>query len=115
MTLTKIYNPFDIIVVPFPFVDKANNKKRPALVLSQTEFQKETQHLCCLMITSAKHSYWFGDHSINELESTGLETASIIRQKVFTIDSRSVIKKIGQLSKKDTQQVKNILKQNLAL
>ena len=34
-----IYEPFDVIVVPFPFTDSLKTKRRPALVLSQkTDF-----------------------------------------------------------------------------
>ncbi len=53
------------------------------------------------MVITAKHSNWYDDHSIIDLASAGLNTPSIIRQKLFTIDSRLVIKKIGTLNKED--------------
>lgn len=34
--LTKIYNRFDVVVVPFPFTDSSITKRRPALIISET-------------------------------------------------------------------------------
>ncbi len=99
------YEPFSIIVVPFPFTDKDYTKKRPALVMSSLEHQEQTNHISLLMITSAKNSAWTSDYVINILEGTGINAQSIIRQKLFTIDSRLVIKSIGKLSPIDKVEV----------
>ena len=32
---TKIYNQFDVVVVPFPFTDSSTTKRRPALIISE--------------------------------------------------------------------------------
>ena len=47
-----IYNQFDIVLVPFPFTDKNSSKKRPALILSNKDYQIKTNHLILTMITS---------------------------------------------------------------
>lgn len=99
------YKPFSIVVVPFPFTDKERTKRRPALVLSSIEHQKQVSHVTLLMITSAENSAWFDDHLITVLENTGLSVPSIIRQKIFTIDSRLIIKCIGELHSKDKRAV----------
>ena len=50
------YEPFDIVVVPFPFTDAAQSKHRPALVLSQnTTFGAIIGHSVLAMITSQKN------------------------------------------------------------
>lgn len=105
MKPTKIYKPFSILVVPFPFTDSSQKKKRPALVVSSKIYQKETDHISLLMITSSLHSQWYGDHLITELEPTGLTSKSIVRQKIFTIDMRLIVKEIGILSEKDKHDV----------
>ncbi len=109
-----IYNPFSIVVVPFPFTDKLQTKRRPALVLSQTIHQKETHHVTLLMITSAKNSDWESDYQIVDLTPTGLTAPSIVRQKIFTIDTRLVIECLGHLSEEDTKEIKNRLNLHLA-
>ncbi len=110
-----IYKPYSIIVVPFPFTDSVETKRRPALVISSEQYQLETEHISLLMITTAKHSHWYNDHQIIDLNSSGLSAPSIIRQKLFTIDSRLVKKQIGILEKEDKKQVILILQQHLCL
>lgn len=100
--IMKIYKKFDIIVVPFPFTDKASTKRRPALILSnENSFNKIAKHCIMVMITSAKHSCWPLDVNISEYEKSGLPNPSIIRMKFFTLDNRLIIKKLGRLSEKD--------------
>ncbi|CAN5435083.1 hypothetical protein BH10PSE19_BH10PSE19_16350 [soil metagenome] len=110
----QTYDPFAIVVVPFPFTDSTKNKNRPALVISSVKFQAHTQHACLLMITSAKHSNWYGDQEIVDLSASGLTVASVVRQKLFTIDMRLIKKQIGKLSALDQQHVVNMTQQHLS-
>lgn len=109
-----IYEPFSIVIVPFPFADKEHAKRRPALVLSSALHQKDTSHVTLLMVTSAKHSNWKSDYLIQDLETTGLTTSSIVRQKLFTIDARLLVDHLGRLSTQDEQHVINRLVKHLS-
>lgn len=96
------YNLFDIVVVPYPFTDKACTKKRPALICSDAKnFNDRVEHSVMAMITSAKNASWPLDVLIADLEKSGLPSPSVIRMKLFTLDHRHVIKKIGTLGAKD--------------
>ena len=108
-----IYEPYAIVVVPFPFTDRATTKRRPAIVLSQEKHQEQTDHITLLMVTSAKHSAWASDHLIEDLDPTGLTSASIVRQKLFTIDQNLIVKKIGNLSSHDQHILRRLLKKHL--
>lgn len=111
MRTIVIYNQFDIVVVPFPFVDSDIQKRRPALILSSHEhFNKETQHSIMVMITSARNLEWPGDVEITDLSSAGLPKASVIRMKLFTIDHRLIIESLGILSPKDQKVLKKMTK-----
>ena len=89
---------FDIVVVPFPFTDRAATKRRPALVLSNARFNQQAQHAVMAMITSTDQFAWAGDCPIHDLTAAGLTTACLIRLKLFTLDERLVIRKAGTLA-----------------
>jgi mRNA interferase MazF len=110
-----IYKPFSVVVVPFPFTDSSKRKRRPALVISTEKFQIESGHVTMLMITSAKHSQWYGDVRIQELQPTKLPVESIIRQKIFTIDSRLIERELGKLALKDVKQITQLVRQCISI
>ncbi len=111
--ICKIY---DVVVVPFPFTDRNSDKRRPALVLSDFDsFNNKTQNCVMAMITSAKNSTWPLDLEITDIEKAGLPAPSKIRMKLFTLDSRLVIKKAGVLSIEDQVALKKNLQQLLSI
>ena len=105
------YSIFDVVVVPFPFTDQDTDKRRPALILSDhVHFNDETQNCMLAMITSAKNPAWPLDVRIGSIEKAGLPAPSVVRMKLFTLDSRLIVKKIGGLAAKDQEAVKVNLK-----
>jgi mRNA interferase MazF len=68
--------PFDrhsLVLVPFPFTDRATQKRRPAVVLSSPDFQR----------------------------ASGLPQPCLVRFKVFTLDERLILKTLGCLAPPD--------------
>src|SRR5438128_332369 len=104
------YNQYDIVTVPFPFVDSYNAKQRPAIILSSTSFNNHAHHSIMAMITSARNKPWPCDVDISNLTESGLPKPSIIRMKFFTIDHRLIIKTIGILSTKDKNTFRKTIK-----
>lgn len=110
------YNTFDVVVVPFPFTDQNTDKRRPALILSNYEiFNDVTQNCVMAMITSAKNPDWPLDVKIGSIKKAGLPAPSIVRMKLFTLDSRLIVKKIGGLAATDQEIVKKNLKKLMNL
>ncbi|MCD4743134.1 MAG: type II toxin-antitoxin system PemK/MazF family toxin [Desulfobacteraceae bacterium] len=110
------YKIFDVVVVPFPFTDQDTEKRRPALILSDYEkFNAATQNCVMAMITSVKNPDWPLDVRIGSSIKAGLPAPSKVRMKLFTLDSRLVVKKIGGLAAKDQKAVKENLKKLMAL
>ncbi len=105
------YDRFDLVVVPFPFTDRATTKRRPALVLSAASpFNQGTGHVLLAMVTSAQHSQWPLDAPIIDLDAAGLPSPSIVRMKLFTLDSRFILRPLGRLAEYDQLQVKTAVK-----
>jgi mRNA interferase MazF len=96
-----IFERFDVVVVPFPFVDSARSKPRPAVVLSTSRFNRANRHTILAMITRATHARWPSDQAIAELGSSGLRHASVVRWKLFTLDNRIMQRRIGTLEQAD--------------
>ncbi len=106
---------FDIVVVPFPFTDRATTKRRPALVLSNAQFNQQAQHAVMAMITSADQFAWLGDCPIHDLTAAGLTTACLVRLKLFTLDERLVIRRAGALAAADQKKLQTNWRGLLAL
>nr|VFK49483.1 MAG: mRNA interferase MazF [Candidatus Kentron sp. TC] len=100
------FDAFDVVVVPFPFTDRTTTKRRPALVLSDRDaFNERVDQLVLAMITSARNSDWPLDVKIGNLDSAGLPSASVVRMKLFTLDTRLVTRKAGTLADSDQRTV----------
>lgn len=114
--LIVTFEAFDVVVVPFPFTDRTTVKRRPALILSDAEtFNKHVGQSVLAMITSARNSDWPLDVEIEDLDSAGLPSASIVRMKLFTLDDQLVVRKIGVLADHDRSAVAGTLHKLLNL
>ncbi len=110
------YKKYDVVVVPFPFTDQNSDKRRPALVLSEHKnFNNITENCVLAMITSEKNPAWPLDTQIGSIQKAGLSFPSKVRMKIFTLDSRLILRKIGGLSAKDQKAVKENLHRLLSL
>jgi mRNA interferase MazF len=105
-----ICSQWDVVTVPFPFTEKPAAKRRPALVLSNTAFNKSGQTVLT-MITTRGHRPWPGDSEIEEYFAAGLNLQCQVRLKMFTLDNRLLLKKIGHLVENDSKKVKKHLRQ----
>jgi mRNA interferase MazF len=93
----------DVIVVPFPYTDLSNAKKRPALVI--TELIGNDVIICQITSHLSRDMY-----SINlndsDFEMGSLKHISNIRpNRLVTIDSNIIIKKVGRLRKDKMENV----------
>ena len=95
---------WEVVIVPFPFSTHPGNKRRPALVLSRRAFNRHGSTVLA-MITTAGHHPWPGDVMLTGLKAAGLTSPCLARLKLFTLDNRLIVKKIGRLTAADQQQV----------
>lgn len=116
--LIKTYDLYEVVKVPFPFTNSSTQKVRPALIISSAKvFNAKIGLSIMAMITSLKpaQTLWPTDLIIENLDQTGLSVASIIRFKIFTLDHRLILGRLGFLSKSDQLNVNHKLKDVLQI
>ena len=85
----------DIVVIPFPFSDLSQTKRRPALVIS--DLVGDDLILCQITSQSISDNYAI---SLNDkdFKSGSLKRKSNIRpNRIFTADNHIILYKIGQV------------------
>ncbi|MCH7415004.1 type II toxin-antitoxin system PemK/MazF family toxin [Belliella sp. R4-6] len=93
----------DIVVIPFPFSDLSNTKRRPALVLAST-----TQNDLILCQITSQFNFDTFSVEITEDQVIGgiLAKKSYIRpNKLFTADQKLILYKIASVDKSTQKQV----------
>jgi len=95
----------DIVVVPFPFSDLSQSKKRPALVLANIEGND-------LILSQITSQNVFDSYAIkiddNDFDEGSLKRTSNIRpNKIFTADKDIILYKAGHLSNEKIKEVTN--------
>ncbi len=87
----------DVVVVPFPFSDLSQSKRRPALVL--TILQGNDLILCQITSKNVKDDYAIAVEQ-NDFASGSLNQDSNIRpNRLFTADGQIVLYRIGNIKK----------------
>jgi mRNA interferase MazF len=104
---------WDVIAVPFPYVERPIRQRRPALVVAAGLGQPRDL-LWVLMINSAVNPRWPDDVEIDDQEGAGLPVASIVRTaKIATIEARAA-SRIGTMSGPSAARVAALLRHRFA-
>ncbi len=103
----------DVVVVPFPFSDLSQSKRRPALVLA--ELEGDDRILCQITSQSVQDQYAIQLND-DDFAKGSLERPSNIRpNRIFTADAHIIIYRIGCLTanklNKVTEKTIRMLKQ----
>lgn len=109
------YQPWDVIVVPFPYADRRSTSVRPAVIVSAEALSNHAGKYFLAMITSAGNPPMYGDVAISDLKTAGLPVASVVRpSKVATLEEASFHRRVGTLRREDRKQVRLRLQEFLA-
>ncbi|MGK7893671.1 MAG: type II toxin-antitoxin system PemK/MazF family toxin [Xenococcus sp. (in: cyanobacteria)] len=101
----------DIILIKFPFSDLSGAKVRPALVLSNNQYNQKKLDAVVLAITSnLSQSEYKVIVESKDLDNGKLPTKSAVRiDKPFSISQNKVLKIQGNLNIKKFKEVKNAI------
>ncbi|MDE2763651.1 MAG: type II toxin-antitoxin system PemK/MazF family toxin [Gemmatimonadota bacterium] len=107
------FEPFDTVVVPLPFTDRRGGKRRPALLVSSSRFNRTHRQSILAMITSSP-TQWPSDVAIRAWRQAGLRVPCKVRFKLFTLDDERIVRRLGALAPGDREAVGDALSRLIA-
>ncbi|PIN90571.1 MazF family transcriptional regulator [Candidatus Pacearchaeota archaeon CG10_big_fil_rev_8_21_14_0_10_34_76] len=108
MKFGTMYNQGDIVIVPFPFSDLSAIKQRPVLILSRDkDIQDSEDVITCGMTSNLKNAKYSIMVENKDLEIGSIPVKSRIKlDKIFTLDKKTIIKKVAKINKQTLEKVK---------
>jgi|TARA_Y100000034_G_scaffold106239_1_gene134802 mRNA interferase MazF len=101
----------DLLIVPFPFSDQKGRKVRSVIVISNNEFNKNSDDVLVVGVTSniSKNKYTI-NLTNKDLEEGKLSAVCCIKvENILKMDKEMVIKKIGKIRKDKLEMIKKII------
>jgi mRNA interferase MazF len=96
------YEPGAVILVPYPFGERAGGRKRPVLVVSSPQYHQETGELIVAQITGRVSApARAGDYRIEGWRQANLPRPALVRARLATIQRSLVLRQLGRLSDPD--------------
>jgi mRNA interferase MazF len=106
----------DVVLVPFHFADKNQWKRRPAVIVSASQYHSTRPDAVMVALTSAHvNNIEWGDCALFDQGVAGLPKPTKAKGVVRTIEQSLVIKKMGTLSAADMYRLKVSLRYILDL
>ncbi|MDO8538408.1 MAG: type II toxin-antitoxin system PemK/MazF family toxin [archaeon] len=103
----------EIVVAPIPFSNNISAKIRPALVISTKEYNKKSDDIIVLKITSKSKDYPFDVQLLEKDFSSGkLKQESVIQADFpVVIEKQSINQSLGKISDKKLLEVKQRIRE----
>ena len=107
------FNPGDIVVATILFSEQVGAKKRLALVLSNAEYNKKSDDIILLKITSkGKKNKYYVELTQKDLEEGKIKVESqIMADNPVTTYKQLVESKVGRITKQKLKEVKQKTKE----
>ncbi|GAB4249959.1 MAG: hypothetical protein Kow00122_07490 [Thermoleophilia bacterium] len=84
-------------------------------MISTDHFGNAVEQSVLAMVTSARRARWPSDTEISGLAAAGLGHPSLVRLKLFTLDHRLILRRLGTLNGSDQATVAVRLREVLGL
>lgn len=100
------YSKHDVILVRYPFSDRSGSKVRPAVVINNPH---SSQDLFVVPLTSQLTNLLLGEFVLKDWKEAALNVPSAVKRGLYTVHETLVVKTVGQLSRRDSQELQNSL------
>jgi mRNA interferase MazF len=96
------YSKNSIILVQYPFSDLTSAKVRPAIVVNASH---PSQDCLIVPLTSRTTNLLPGEFVLSDWKAARLNIASAVKRGIYTVHQELIIKRIGPLSTRDSEQL----------
>ncbi|MBU0958484.1 MAG: type II toxin-antitoxin system PemK/MazF family toxin [Nanoarchaeota archaeon] len=104
-----VFNQKELVLLPYPFTDQKGSKVRPAVIISNNQFNVRCED--CVMVpltTIIKTEPYSFVIQQKDLEKGNLLKSSRVRiDKLFTVNKSLILMKIGKINDKTFLKIKN--------
>lgn len=108
------YKRWDVVAVPYPFIEGGEAKRRPALIVSADDLNASHGVYWVAMITSAKSGKRPEDIAVTDHRKAGLPESCVIRaSRLATLSDLQIAYRLGSITSKDRRAVTGFLKKHL--
>ena len=104
-----IFQQKELVLLPYPFSDQGGSKVRPAIIVSNDNFNKRCEDCVLVPLTTLIKDEPFS----LMLNQDNLESGKLLKQsriridKIFTIKKSLIIMKIGKINDKTIEKIKS--------
>lgn len=109
-----IFDPFDVVVTPYPFTDRAAPRRRPALVVSSPFFNERHEEVILAILTTAGGPAWPSDVPLKDWRGAGLSAPCRVRARFFSLDRGLILRRLGGLASADRRAVGALMSTSFA-
>ena len=106
------YSKHEVFLVRYPFSDLSSTKVRPAAVVHPPHVLQDN---LIVPLTSHTTALLAGEFALSDWAFAGLHLPTAVKRRIYTILSRLILKRLGQLSPSDGQQLDDSLRVWLGL
>jgi mRNA-degrading endonuclease toxin of MazEF toxin-antitoxin module len=114
MTSLSVPSPGDVILITFEFLDHTGSKLRPAVVVSHKAFNEHWGRFIFAPISRSPGSIE-GAIEIQDISDARLNFRSYCHGILFTAENNAIQKTLGQLSSRDMDTIRKMIRQTLAI
>lgn len=98
----------ELVLLPYLFTDKEGSKVRPAIIISNNDFNKKCQDCVMVPLTTVIKDELFSLIINQDCMETGklLKESRIRIDKLFTVNKKLIIMKIGKINSKTFDKIR---------
>ncbi|MCA9750334.1 MAG: type II toxin-antitoxin system PemK/MazF family toxin [Romboutsia sp.] len=108
------YNQGSIVLIPYPYTDLSNTKKRPVVIISKDSINKENYIVSKITSVIRNDQFTF---TIKDIDTeTKLKYKSEVRtNEIFTVHKSLIIKKLTSFKRESLRQLTEKVKENISV